>query len=354
LVRWGCHWFGRDIDDKSAPLPFPSGSPLKLYTPEVPPAPVTYITHIVGSGDSLSSLAKKYNTTISALVELNKEAHPTLVTNPNLIVDGWVLKVGIQDTTPPTSTFVDLKKGSIDLVRVPKLQQRLVDLGYDCGISDDGGIGQRTETMIRLFQLVSGLEHTLGICNETTWNLLFSTEAKRRPPHRELFPMFLLDTVGYPYVVAGRNSLITKEEDINTTNLRYCPSDHIATLKNFYRNVTVGKYGKTNCRAEDCGSLGDTYMMAFGLMDAYTNAGGTLYGGCDRSQIFAFDKNNVAPVKKGYFVVRDGSGGVQHIGYVVDDIGTVVEASWIDVGIQITHLQGASWTRYGIPRWIDN
>ena len=49
-------------------------------------APVYYT---VKSGDTLSGLARKYGTTVSAIQKLN----PTLIKNVNLILTGWKIRV---------------------------------------------------------------------------------------------------------------------------------------------------------------------------------------------------------------------------------------------------------------------
>ena len=49
-------------------------------------APVYYT---VKSGDTLSGIAKKYGTTVSAIQKLN----PTLIKNVNLILTGWKIRV---------------------------------------------------------------------------------------------------------------------------------------------------------------------------------------------------------------------------------------------------------------------
>lgn len=46
----------------------------------------------VQPGDCLSVIAKKLNTTVNKLVELNKQKYPSLAVNKNLIRVGWLLK----------------------------------------------------------------------------------------------------------------------------------------------------------------------------------------------------------------------------------------------------------------------
>ncbi|GAB2501193.1 hypothetical protein GCM10008929_22290 [Alkalibacterium psychrotolerans] len=66
-----------------------------------PPPPSTSTTYTVRSGDTLYSIARRYNTTVARLVSLNN------ISNPNLIRVGQVLIVstsGGTTTPPPSST----------------------------------------------------------------------------------------------------------------------------------------------------------------------------------------------------------------------------------------------------------
>ena len=49
----------------------------------------TPVYYTVKSGDTLSGIAKKYDTTVSAIQKLN----PTLIKNVNLILTGWKIRV---------------------------------------------------------------------------------------------------------------------------------------------------------------------------------------------------------------------------------------------------------------------
>ena len=48
-------------------------------------------THTVKDSDTLSSIAKLYNTTVNAIVNANADK----IKNPNIIVNGWVLKIPV-------------------------------------------------------------------------------------------------------------------------------------------------------------------------------------------------------------------------------------------------------------------
>ncbi len=50
-------------------------------------------TYTVQAGDTLQAIALKYNTTVSSIVELNKDRYPSLVTNPKSLRAGWELQL---------------------------------------------------------------------------------------------------------------------------------------------------------------------------------------------------------------------------------------------------------------------
>ena len=76
-----------------------------------------YIIHTVKSGESLSILAGKYLGDIhrwKELVELNKDAYPSLAKNPNLIHPNWKIKVPVEkkDEIATDTTKLDDKKAT--------------------------------------------------------------------------------------------------------------------------------------------------------------------------------------------------------------------------------------------------
>jgi len=82
----------------------PSATPYPTYTP-VPPAPIytpsasvnSFLTHIVVAGDTLSGLAKEYDTTVEAIMEAND------LSDAGLIVTGQVLSIPIIEEAVPVS-----------------------------------------------------------------------------------------------------------------------------------------------------------------------------------------------------------------------------------------------------------
>ncbi len=70
----------------------------EVSTDPLPPVDDGYIHYTVVAGDTLTSIAKKFDTTIDKLVELN----PTKIPNKEtMIVAGWDIKVGLSGTVPP-------------------------------------------------------------------------------------------------------------------------------------------------------------------------------------------------------------------------------------------------------------
>lgn len=75
----------------STPAPTPSPDPTPVPTPSGTPRPsIATTTYRVASGDTLSTIAARFNTTVGILVELNG------ITNPSLIRIGQVLQVPAQ------------------------------------------------------------------------------------------------------------------------------------------------------------------------------------------------------------------------------------------------------------------
>lgn len=103
-----------------SPSPSPSWSPLASATigtaspsqgPAATASPIVGTTYTVRPGDSLSSIARAFGTTVAQLQAWNAERYPSLVTNPDRIEPGWVLLVSgdpgvtpIPTPTPPPAT----------------------------------------------------------------------------------------------------------------------------------------------------------------------------------------------------------------------------------------------------------
>jgi LysM repeat protein len=80
----------------------------KIPATAPPPTGKEVITYTVVKGDNLSMIAKQFSTTVDALIQLNKERYPSLVTNPRYIEIGWILIVSftVKEISTPAPTPV--------------------------------------------------------------------------------------------------------------------------------------------------------------------------------------------------------------------------------------------------------
>lgn len=62
--------------------------------------------YTVMQGDTLSSIAKRFNTTVSALLALNPQ-----IINPDTIFPGQIIRVSAEVPTPPTPVCPLLQRG---------------------------------------------------------------------------------------------------------------------------------------------------------------------------------------------------------------------------------------------------
>lgn len=76
--------------------PTPTGTQTQTAVPEG--------SYVVQGGDTLGGIAKRFGTTLSALINLNTAAHPSLATNPDVIYAGWVLNLPGESTTTAADT----------------------------------------------------------------------------------------------------------------------------------------------------------------------------------------------------------------------------------------------------------
>lgn len=94
-------------------------------------------------------------------------------------------------------------------------------------------------------------------------------------------------------------------------------------------------------RAFDCSGLGCFFFQKHGLIPHDMTANG-LMGQCEMIK--------KADLRKGDLVFQcHDDGKAHHVGYVIDDGKTVIEAQGRDVGVRENKLKG--WDRYGRPRF---
>ena len=79
----------------------PGGSPSQLPSPS---APVVGTSYTVQGGDTLSSIARAWGTTVARLQAWNGSAYPSLLTNPDTLEAGWILIVAGDPGATPLPT----------------------------------------------------------------------------------------------------------------------------------------------------------------------------------------------------------------------------------------------------------
>ncbi|MEP6984383.1 MAG: LysM peptidoglycan-binding domain-containing protein [Chloroflexota bacterium] len=102
----------------------------------VPPATGSYT---VKRGDTLGSIAKKFNTTVQALATLNK------ISNPNLIFAGQVLQIAGGGTTPPVATPVPGSTPSVPVAGGFELGGHVFSFSYPAQMRGAGMTWAKTQ-----------------------------------------------------------------------------------------------------------------------------------------------------------------------------------------------------------------
>jgi peptidoglycan/xylan/chitin deacetylase (PgdA/CDA1 family)/LysM repeat protein len=88
----------------ASPSPSPSASPdATPATPGATPTP-EHATYTVRGGDTLSSIARAWGTTVTQLQAWNADRYPSLVDEPNVLQAGWLLIVAADVGATPVAT----------------------------------------------------------------------------------------------------------------------------------------------------------------------------------------------------------------------------------------------------------
>lgn len=89
----------------SSPTATPFGSTSPSESSAATPSPTAVgVTYTVRPGDTLSSIARAWGTTVQQLQAWNADRYPSLATDPNTLQSGWVLIVSGDPSTTPQPT----------------------------------------------------------------------------------------------------------------------------------------------------------------------------------------------------------------------------------------------------------
>ena len=91
------------IGPSRSPQASASVLPLAAESPSAAPS-VSGTTYTVQAGDTLSSIARAWGTSIAQLQAWNADTYPTLVSDPNTLQRGWILVVSGDPGTTPLPT----------------------------------------------------------------------------------------------------------------------------------------------------------------------------------------------------------------------------------------------------------
>ena len=191
---------------------------IPLFTPT---PPQQTFTHTVVAGDSLWSLATRFNTTVDEITRLNNLTSTILRIGQQLLIPSPVAPPPPPPVTRPTVRLGDRNE------HVRELQRLLTTLGYSPG-PIDGIFGNQTLNAIRAFQRDNGLSVD-GIVGPITWGALYAASTPQN----------------ITYTVVAGDTLFSIARRFNTS------SDAIIRLNNLTSTtITVGQQllipGSTN------------------------------------------------------------------------------------------------------------
>lgn len=121
--------------------------------------------YVVQPGDTLFLLAKRFNTTVSAILAANPQ-----IIDPNIIFIGQVIFIPVGPVIPPEIQCPLLRLGDRG-PQVRRLQILLQTARFSPG-PIDGIFGSRTQVALIAFQRSTGQIEVTGVADLETWTAL--------------------------------------------------------------------------------------------------------------------------------------------------------------------------------------
>jgi len=146
-------------------------------------------TYTVVTGDTLFSLAKRFNTTVSELMSLNNLSNTGLSIGQVLRIPATSVNPPVQ---PPSTNHPTIRQGNTGEA-VRELQILLTNLGYNTG-STSGIFGPMTDAAVRLFQRNNNLSID-GVVGPITWGALINTTTPPPPDGNNTYQVVAGDTL---------------------------------------------------------------------------------------------------------------------------------------------------------------
>jgi len=180
------------------------------------------MNYIVRQGDTLLAIARRFGTTVEAIMRANR------LTNPNQIFVGQVLRIPVVIPVPaPRYGLPTLRLGSRgSSVAIVQARLDVLDF-YDGAI--DGVYGPRTANAVAAFQRDRGLAAT-GVVNAATWGeLLEEVECPPAPAPRPTNAV-ARQFGNYFYIMATDRSTYAPGDTIRVTFVKVNVSDQTLNL----------------------------------------------------------------------------------------------------------------------------
>jgi hypothetical protein len=297
--------------------------------------------------------------------EMDQQERELQLRSIDIIDEGWDAASGygvilceptVYDVAPPATTpEPEPEQGTDDpalKLTVPwmrgdavrKLQTLLVAHGYPCG-GIDGIFGEATEAALKRFQAAKGLTVS-GITDEATWAALYATPDVGSSA-LDQFIAYLWVQVNngsiYVWGAQGQTGSAITEAWIRAKETSAANADRAIA---FWRKQLAAGY--KDLHAYDCSGLGMYFIQNLTGLSATDKTANGMMRICTMI--------TRTELRRGDWAFRlKADGTAYHIGYVVDDKLTVIEAMGRDVGVVARHVDAKDsdgdpyWHAFGRP-----